>query len=107
MTATGQEAVSERSSKSTPCHACGRATRTVFGRCPHCGHTKATAVVAGPARTTSGGDLLESTLTFALVVASACVVGGIAVVWLGFELLLAVLFAVALAALALALVSWW
>jgi uncharacterized membrane protein len=44
---------------------------------------------------------------FVVVVVPAFALGGIAVVWLGFELLLAAIFSVALAALALALVSWW
>jgi uncharacterized membrane protein len=49
----------------------------------------------------------DSLLTIALVVLPAFVLGGVAVIWLGFELLLAAIFTVALAALALALISWW
>jgi hypothetical protein len=63
-------------------------------------------VVAGPTRTT-GVNPADSLLTIALVVLPAFVLGGVAVIWLGFELLLAAIFTVALAALALALISWW
>jgi Flp pilus assembly protein TadB len=63
-------------------------------------------VIARPVQATDGNHV-DSVLTFALVVLPALVLGGVALVWLGFELLLAVIFTVALAALALTLVSWW
>lgn len=102
----GQTRVSDEASNATPCENCGRATRTLFGRCPRCGQAKGGRVIAGPARTTRG-NLADDALTFALVVAPVFVLGVVAVVWLGFELLLAVIFMIALAALALALISWW
>jgi hypothetical protein len=105
-TTDGQTGVSDQPINATPCENCGRSTRTVFGRCPQCGRAKGGRVLAGPARTTDS-SLLDNVLTFVVVVVPAFALGGIAVVWLGFELLLAAIFSVALAALALALVSWW
>lgn len=102
----GQTGLFDQASNATPCENCGRATRTVFGRCPHCGHAKGGRVIAGPARTTRG-NFVDDALTFALVLLPAFALGVVAVIWLGFELLLAVIFTVALAALALALISWW
>jgi hypothetical protein len=78
----------------------------VLGRCPQCGHAKGGRVLAGPARVT-GTSPVDSVLTFALAVVPALVLGGVAVIWLGFELLLAVIFTLSLAALALMLISWW
>ena len=98
--------MSDPGSNATPCESCGRTTRTVLGRCPQCGHAKAGRLLAGPARAT-GTNPVDSVLTFALVILPALVVGGVAVIWLGFELLLAVIFTVSLAALALTLISWW
>jgi hypothetical protein len=98
--------VSDRGSNATPCESCGRTARTVLGRCPQCGRAKGARVLAGPSRAT-GTAPVDSVLTFALVVGPALVLGGIAVIWLGFELLLAVIFTVSLAVLALTLISWW
>jgi hypothetical protein len=78
----------------------------VLGRCPQCGHAKGARVLAEPARAT-GTSPVDSVLTFALAVVPVLVLGGVAVIWLGFELLLAVIFTVSLAALALTLISWW
>lgn len=98
--------MSDRGSNATPCESCGRTTRTVLGRCPQCGRAKGATVIAGSPPAT-GTTPVDSVLTFALAVVPALVLGGVAVIWLGFELLLAVIFTVSLAALALTLISWW
>ena len=101
------------STATTDCPGCGRATRTVFGRCPHCGFGKEARRVGATPRTLRGGSLwdgldigLELAFTALVVVPVLALVAAVLLFALGLELVvlaavvaLLVLLALGLAAL--------
>ncbi|MEA2222535.1 MAG: hypothetical protein QOH83_911 [Solirubrobacteraceae bacterium] len=99
------------SSATTACPGCGRATRTVFGRCPQCGFGKEARRVGATPRTLRGGSFWDD-LGVGLNVATVllpglALVAAVLLFVLGIELIVVaavvavlVLLAVGLAALA-------
>jgi hypothetical protein len=83
--------VSPVSSATTACPGCGRATRTVFGRCPQCGFGKEARRVGATPRTLRGGsfwDDLGAGLTVATVLLPGlALVAAVLLLVLGVELI--------------------
>jgi hypothetical protein len=106
--------VSRVSTAPTDCPGCGRATRTVFGRCPQCGFGKEARRIGATPRTLRGGSFwdgldigLELGFPALIVVPVLALVAGVLLFVLGIELIvvaavvaLLVLLALGLAALA-------
>jgi hypothetical protein len=98
------------SSATTACPGCGRATRTVFGRCPQCGFGKAARRAGATPRTLRGGSFWDD-LGLGLAIATVllpCLALASAVLLvfvLGVELVVAAAVVVVLVLLALGLAA--
>jgi ribosomal protein L37E len=103
--------VSPVSSVPTACPGCGRATRTVFGRCPHCGFGKEARRVGATPRTLRGGswwDDLDIGLDLAValvVLPGLALVAAVLVFVLGIELIVVAAIVAMLVLLALGLAA--
>ena len=100
------------SSVTTACPGCGRATRTVFGRCPHCGFGKEPRRVGATPRTLRGGSWwddfdigLDLAVPALVVLPGLALVAAVLVFVLGIELIVVAAVVAVLVLLALGLAA--
>ena len=96
----------------TTCPGCRRATRTVFGRCPHCGFGKEARRIGATPRTLRGRSLwddldvgLELAVTVLIVLPVLALVAAVLLFVLGIELIVVAAIVAVLVLVALGLAA--